>query len=354
MPSAHLGGRLALALLRQLGYGFGNETKASSESSPEASSRDGSDSSYGASGGTSGTGSSTVTDKVGVEGMAIAGGGGDRSHPTDGHLITEHSDTEPSPSTTDADAESEQPPSSSTTLPTITSSGHHHGTSNQGSPHFRSHPLGSGSTPSTPSTPPGLVNTKLVVSSTAEYVATALAIAHNPRLRAHHTRLVTVTLIQPNDDNLMSRHTHLFHDNTSSFHMSMKTLYRNLSDIPSDLAPKPYLLVPGFRHILAGLPNLLNNPAHRTRAVEDWRKFLFTAVDKAQQRSKTGLSPGEKQSMGIPAGGRDNRGGGGGGRGNNDQEEHGDGSRDKEDPVSDDGGGEGNSEAVEEEHDNMF
>ena len=31
------------------------------------------------------------------------------------------------------------------------------------------------------------MHTKLVVSSAAEYVATALAIAHTPRLRARHT-----------------------------------------------------------------------------------------------------------------------------------------------------------------------
>ena len=65
-----------------------------------------------------------------------------------------------------------------------------------------------------------------------------------------------------------------------------------LTHPPIPLYPSP--IIP-FRHILAGLPNLLNNPTHRLHAVEDWRKFLFNAVDKAQQRVKvpTSQPPGE-------------------------------------------------------------
>ena len=152
MPSAHLGGRLALALLRQLGYGFGNETRASSEVSPEAR----------ASEETSGSGDEADSDEA----------------------SNSSSDEE----RVDVDVvmmgEADQPPSTTPPTITITTSTSPH----QGSSHSTGSTGGIGGTGGGGGASSGPVNTKLVVSSSAEYVTTAMAIAHNPKLRAHHTR----------------------------------------------------------------------------------------------------------------------------------------------------------------------
>ena len=84
-------------------------------------------------------------------------------------------------------------------------------------------PASSRAPPTAPPPPP-----RLVVTSIAEYAATAMAIAHNPALRLRISRA-----------------------------------------------------------LLSRLPALLDNPYHADRAVVDWRKFLFGAVAKAAREGRT-------------------------------------------------------------------